>query len=110
MRESLKSANLINRKAGLEGKVYLKLGKIIWKQRRAGRMNAKCHSWAAAIDGNNQKGNDEEKINKKDLGIVVAGTENVLCCHGKGGCRRCEMILLLCSVLSGPWLELGAGF
>lgn len=44
MRESLKSANLINRKAGLEGKVYLKLDEIIWKQRRAGRMNAKCHS------------------------------------------------------------------
>lgn len=44
MRESLKSANLINRKAGLEGRVYLKTDEIIWKKRMAGTMNAKCHS------------------------------------------------------------------
>lgn len=37
----------------------------------------------------------EEKINKGDLGIMMVGKDtNVLCCHGRGACRRCEMILL----------------
>lgn len=59
------------------------------------------------MDGNNQKGNNEEKINKKDLGIMVVGKgTNVLCCHGKEACRRCEMILLSAvKTLAGAWFK-----
>lgn len=61
----------------------------------------------------------EERINKGDLGIVMVGKDtNVLCCHGRGACRRCEMILLRavralagagCRVLGRAWISCTGG-
>lgn len=107
MRESLKSANWI--KTGKQD--WKARDEIIWKKGMAGTMNERATLRLQQSMAITKK--EEEEINKEDLGIMMVGKDtNVLCCHGKGACRRCEMILLravrtLAGLGAGIWAEHG---